>query len=241
MADKHSFTSEESLFAKLAEEPYIKDREAVFALARTVHRGTAAVDKLVRANGKLILEAAFAAVRENRKDCANMPMAALTTRARSGFVRAIYRFNKRSGKRIGEFSRIDVQRAVVRTGIDPNTHELAKPDREHLAMFRSKSKAKKMSAATEAALIRHAQEGQRALETLVTRNTRLVLGMANRSHSKMPAWDRFSEGRMGLMIAIDKFEPDRGFAISTYATHWIRQAINRSMNDQGRLIRIPVH
>ncbi len=57
----------------------------------------------------------------------------------------------------------------------------------------------------------------------------------------LPFLDLIQEGNLGLMKAAEKFEPDRGFKFSTYATWWIRQSITRAIADQGRTIRIPVH
>jgi RNA polymerase nonessential primary-like sigma factor len=57
----------------------------------------------------------------------------------------------------------------------------------------------------------------------------------------VPLSDLIEEGNLGLMHAIDKFEPERGFRFSTYATWWIRQAVERAVMNQGRVIRLPVH
>ena len=57
----------------------------------------------------------------------------------------------------------------------------------------------------------------------------------------LPFLDLIQEGNLGLMKAAEKFEPERGFKFSTYATWWIRQSITRAIADQGRTIRIPVH
>lgn len=86
------------------------------------------------------------------------------------------------------------------------------------------------------------QDGKLAHETLVLANLRLVVSIAKRYRSnRMEFSDIIQEGTIGLMRAADKFDHTLGFKFSTYATWWIRQAIQRGLADKGRLIRIPVH
>ena len=81
-----------------------------------------------------------------------------------------------------------------------------------------------------------------ARQSMIEHNLRLVVSIAKGYLGRgVPMSDLIEEGNLGLMHAITKFEPERGFRFSTYATWWIRQAITRSIADQARTIRIPVH
>ncbi|MHB0989211.1 MAG: sigma-70 family RNA polymerase sigma factor [Bellilinea sp.] len=85
-------------------------------------------------------------------------------------------------------------------------------------------------------------DGQLAREHLIKANTRLVVSIAKRYIGRgVPFLDLIQEGNLGLMKAVEKYEYRRGFRFSTYATWWIRQTITRSIADQGRTIRVPVH
>jgi len=85
-------------------------------------------------------------------------------------------------------------------------------------------------------------DGVLAREHLIKANTRLVVSIAKRYIGRgVPFLDLIQEGNLGLMKAVEKYEYQRGFRFSTYATWWIRQTITRSIADQGRTIRVPVH
>jgi len=84
--------------------------------------------------------------------------------------------------------------------------------------------------------------GQDASEVLTNSNLRLVVSVARRYLRRgLPLLDLIQEGNLGLMRAVEKYDPHRGFKFSTYATWWIRQAVTRALADQGRTIRLPVH
>jgi RNA polymerase primary sigma factor len=111
------------------------------------------------------------------------------------------------------------------------------------AYFARIGKGKLLTHQEEIDLSRRTKKGDRAArKRLIERNLRLVVSIAKKSRGYgLPFEDLIQEGNIGLMKAVGQFDPDRGYRFSTYATWWIRQAVQRAVANKGRTIRVPVH
>ena len=100
-----------------------------------------------------------------------------------------------------------------------------------------------LSRDVEAQMIARLDEGDfEVRQILIEHNLRLVVNIAKHYLNRgIPLLDLIEEGNLGLIHAIEKFDPGRGFRFSTYATWWIRQSIERAIMNQSRTIRLPVH
>lgn len=105
------------------------------------------------------------------------------------------------------------------------------------------SKVSLLSSHEENYLARKAQAGDgESRRGLIVANLRLVVSIAKKYlYYGLPLLDLIEEGNMGLMKAVDRYDPERGCKFSTYATWWIRQAVTRSLSNYGRTVRIPVY
>ena len=100
-----------------------------------------------------------------------------------------------------------------------------------------------LTAQEEIQLSRRIKKGdEQARKKMIRANLRLVINIAKRyTYLGIPFLDLIEEGNLGLMKAVDKFNPSKGFRFSTYAAWWIKQGITRSISEQGRMIRVPVY
>ena len=121
---------------------------------------------------------------------------------------------------------------------------MTEPNEDSLSTYLSEiSKIPLLSTSDEIRLSKSARRGDgEARHKLIVSNLRLVVSIAKKYlYYGLPLLDLIEEGNLGLMKAVQRYDPSRGCKFSTYATWWIRQAVTRSLSNQGRTVRIPVY
>lgn len=129
-------------------------------------------------------------------------------------------------------------------GSDENLESVSPLSDDSVKMYlREIGRVPLLNAKQEIELARRIKEGDiDAKRKLVRHNLRLVVSIAKKYINRgLPFLDLIQEGNLGLIRAAEKFDPERGYKFSTYATWWVRQGITRSLSDKSRTIRVPVH
>jgi len=214
------------------EKRYLKLHEELIVLVTGVHlnnnRIESLVDQLYGINRRLIgLEGRLLRLAESRR-VSRLEF----LKHYSGHEtdpRWVSRVRRLKGKGWGDFATKDRDEIKnIRTGIATVASETGLPILEYKRIVATVQKGER--------------EARQAKKEMVEANLRLVISIAKKYTNRgLQFLDLIQEGNIGLMKAVDKFEYRRGYKFSTYATWWIRQAITRSIADQARTIRIPVH
>lgn len=216
--------------------PVITDRDEQTTLIVAHQEGVRALARLARVYGRLIVGSAaqYDGSHLVNRD-ANMYVR--ISRARSGFARAVLAHSAAQVMERFEISAaFEISKSLERPSPEPNKDQRLLTLREVLAPYKG---GRRIGPETARKLVRAVQRGHAARERLLLCNGGLIMKIAKEKYSSVPLWDRCSEGRIGLMTAIDRFDVNRGIAFSTYAGLWIRQAMGYYQACHRRNVRLP--
>jgi RNA polymerase primary sigma factor len=133
--------------------------------------------------------------------------------------------------------------AIIEALSDRSAGPRAESAPEPTSFIHSLTRQRLLTADEEVQLTNRSRAGDwRAKHRLIESNMRLVINIAKHYHSSLiPFEDLVQEGAIGLMTACERYDPSRGYRFSTYATHWIKQAISRAIDNKAHAIRVPAH
>ncbi|MBK1700144.1 RNA polymerase sigma factor RpoS [Thiococcus pfennigii] len=138
----------------------------------------------------------------------------------------------------------EISDAVEEDEVEEDRFDAGEADFDATRLYLNEiGEAKLLTAEEEVFYARRAQQGDNAArQRMIVCNLRLVVKIARRYLNRgLPLLDLIEEGNLGLIRAVEKFDPERGFRFSTYATWWIRQTIERAIMNQTRTVRLPIH